>query len=208
MLFLECTKLVEGGQPILAVPRAHDLSIFEFMDVDGLNGHPAVLRWEAHELRALRSGQLRPDHDFVSVLKYLRGNDREIRKRPGQIVENEFDALSAGRLARGGRNIYPVFAYNLLGEGRLSLVEDVVPNSDVVHGGALLLSMSRKAEHQAHGNQHILLHCLWPVLPMCQTALKRPLQGSGSATALREIARACRQPPAIRDQCRRSRCDR
>src|SRR5947209_18903565 len=109
MLLLERTKLVESGQPILAVPRAHDLSSFEFMDVDGLNGHPAVLRGEAHECRVLRSGQLRPDHDLVSVLKNLRWGNREIRKRPGQIVENEFDALPAGRLARDRRNINPVF---------------------------------------------------------------------------------------------------
>jgi hypothetical protein len=38
-------------------------------------------------------------------LKYLRRGDREIRKCPGQIVKDELDALSAERLARGGRNI-------------------------------------------------------------------------------------------------------
>jgi hypothetical protein len=118
LLFFERTEFVEGGQPILAVPRAHDLSSFEFMDVDGLNGRPAVLRREAHEWRALRSGQLRPGHDLVSVLKYLRRGDRKIRKRPGQIVKAELDAPSAERLARGGRNIYPVFAHNLLGRAQ------------------------------------------------------------------------------------------
>jgi hypothetical protein len=41
-------------------------------------------------------------------LKYLRRGDRKIRKRPGQIVKAELDAPSAERLARGGRNIYPV----------------------------------------------------------------------------------------------------
>ena len=65
MLLLERAQLVERGQPILAVPGADDLSVLEFVNVDGLDGHIPILGWKAHERCFLRARKLRA-HDDLS----------------------------------------------------------------------------------------------------------------------------------------------
>src|SRR5260221_14339544 len=87
-LFIERAKLVERGQPVLAVPGPDDLSIPEFVDVDGLDGHFPVLRRKAHERRLMRAGEFRTNDDLVSVPKNFRGSDPEVGKGLGQIIEN------------------------------------------------------------------------------------------------------------------------
>src|SRR5258706_9474356 len=48
-LLVEHTQLMKSGQPILCVPRPHDLSFLEFVDVDRLNNHLPVLCRKTHQ---------------------------------------------------------------------------------------------------------------------------------------------------------------
>src|SRR5947208_7803705 len=134
MLLLERAQLVERGQPILAVPSPYDLSVLEFVDVDGLDVHLTILGWKAHERCFLRARKLRAHDDLVSVPENFRRGDCEIGKALRQIIEDELDACSARRLTRCRWNVGPLLAHDLLGKCRISLVEGVIPNSDAGAG--------------------------------------------------------------------------
>src|SRR5918999_5959914 len=52
-LLFERTKLVKPGEPILCVPRANNLAVAEFMDVDGHDPEGPAFRRNAQEVSSL-----------------------------------------------------------------------------------------------------------------------------------------------------------
>src|SRR2546421_11232916 len=96
-LLLENTELMEARHPVLRVPRAHDLAVLELVDVDRLDGHPAMLRCESHEGTSLRTRDLGADHYLVTGLQHLVDPDGQVRECRSQLGEDLLRSLRSRR---------------------------------------------------------------------------------------------------------------
>jgi len=68
---------VKAGEPVLSVPRANNLAVSEFMNIDGHDVHGPILRRQADEVASL------PDNGAMRLSSILK-----ITLRP-QAVENK-----------------------------------------------------------------------------------------------------------------------
>ncbi|MFM0320302.1 hypothetical protein PQR36_35880 [Paraburkholderia nemoris] len=71
-------QLAQTCHPILGVPCANYLAVFDFVDVDGLYFHRSSGGWQPCKNLALCAGYGRPDHDFVALLDDVLDLDVEI----------------------------------------------------------------------------------------------------------------------------------
>jgi hypothetical protein len=62
---------MQTAHPILGVPRAHNFPVFEFMNIDDLNGHGPVLCRKTQESFSLCACHFGADDDLVSVLENI-----------------------------------------------------------------------------------------------------------------------------------------
>jgi len=66
----------------------NDFPVLEFVDVDSLDAHLAILRGESHQGATLRARDLRTDDHFIFFLQYVLDLDVEVGKRHGELREN------------------------------------------------------------------------------------------------------------------------
>src|SRR3954469_21608992 len=103
-LLLENTELMEARHPVFRVPGAHDLAVLQFVDVDRLDAHPAMLRCESHERISLRTRDLGADHYLVAGLQHLVDPDGQVRECGRELDEDLLRSLRSRRLCGRGWN--------------------------------------------------------------------------------------------------------
>src|SRR6266478_7416414 len=79
---------MKAAHPVLGVPGLNDFPVLEFVDVDSLDAHLAILRGKSHEGAALRARDLRADDYLIAFLQHVLGLDIEVGERRGELQEN------------------------------------------------------------------------------------------------------------------------
>src|SRR5436309_2926971 len=114
---------MKAAHPVFGVPGTNDLPALEFVDVDSLDAHLAILRGKSHQGATLRARDLRADDHLIAFLQYVLDLDVEVGKRRGELRESLPGARRSGRLIRSGRDVDPIFAEDLVEEGGILLAE-------------------------------------------------------------------------------------
>src|SRR5439155_27317765 len=122
---------MKAAHPVFGVPGANDFPLLEFVDVDRLDAHLAILRGKSYQGATLRARDLRADDHFIAFLQYVLDLDVEVGERRGELRENLPGARRSGRLIRSGRDVNPICAQDPVEEGGILLAERVVPERDV-----------------------------------------------------------------------------
>src|SRR5438270_8983649 len=143
-LFLENSQLAKAAHPILGVPCPNYFPIFEFVNVDRLDTHPAIFRGELHQVATLRARDLGTDDHLIAFLQHVFDLDVEVGKRRRELRENLPGARWSGRLIWSGRNVDPIFAQDPVQERGIPLAKCVVPEPDVL----LVRSMRVSIDHR------------------------------------------------------------